>query len=278
MKKRQRTALFVWAAAVAFPALVLSAPRGASGETVRISGTGGAIESIRRLGISFMKSNPSVKIAIPPSMGSSGGIKAVLAGKLDVSVSARPLAKGERGRGGREIPYARTPFVFAVHGKTARSGVTRDEVLAIYEGKKTAWGDGSRIRLVLRPRSDSDIEALLAMWPEMGHALDAAYRREGMVTAMTDQDAADALEKVPGAFGTTTLSLVTTERRDIRILALDGVRPSPERLADGSYPHAKTFFLVTGANPPPAVRAFIAFIRSPAGASILRTSGQEAVP
>ncbi len=278
MIKQQGTALYVWAAAVAFSAIVLSAPRGASGDTVRISGTGGAIESIRLLGISFMKSNPSVKIAIPPSMGSSGGIKAVLAGKLDASVSARPLAKEERAGGAREIPYARTPFVFAVNGRTARTGVTREDVLAIYEGRKTAWGDGSRIRPVLRPRRDSDADALLAMWPEMRQALDTAYRRDGMVTAMTDQDAADALEKIPGAFGSTTLSLVTTERRSIRVLALDGVDPSLERLADGTYPHAKTFYLVTGVKPSPALCAFIAFIRSPAGASILKTSGQEPIP
>ena len=268
---------FVWAAAAA-SALALSAPAGASADSIRISGTGGAVETVRRLGISFRKSHPSVTIEIPPSMGSTGGIKAVLAGKLDASVSARPLTRDERARGAREVPFARTPFVFAAHKLTPRTGVTRDEVLEIYGGKRTSWSDGSPIRLVLRPRTDSDAGVLLAMWPEMTNALDAAYRREGMTTAMTDQDAADVLEEVPGAFGTTTLSLVAAERRDIRVLALDGVQPSLESLADGSYPYAKTFYLVTSSSPSPAVRAFAAFLRSPAASSILRTSGQEAIP
>ncbi len=265
-------------AAAAVSAWLLAGTPAMSGETIRISGTGGAIETIRRLGMSFVKSNPSTIIAIPPSMGSNGGIKAVLAGKLDIAVSARPLTEGERARGGCEIPYARTPFVFAVNGRTARRGVTRDEVLAIYRGTMTAWDDGSPIRLILRPRSDSDIDALLPVSPEMGAALDAAYGREGLLTAMTDQDAADALEKTPGAFGTTTLALVAAEKRNIRILSLEGVHPSLKSLGDGSYQHSKTFFLVTGANPPPTVRSFIAFVRSPAGASILRKSGQAAIP
>lgn len=264
---------FERAGAVALLALTLAAPRTVPGETIRVSGSGSAVESIRPLAESFVKSNPSVKIDIPPGMGSSGGVKAVLEGMLDVAVTSRRLAGEERSRGAYEIPYARTPFVFAVHRKTRRRGVTRREVLDIFRGTMSAWGDGTPVRLVLRPRSDSDVETLLGMWPDMAPALDAAYAREGMMTAMTDQDAADALEAVRGAFGTTTLALVKAGRRNVRVLALDGVRPGVERLADGSYPHAKTLYLVTGPAPSRAARAFVDFVRSPGGASILERSG-----
>ncbi len=278
VEKRRGARRFGLAAAAVCLAVATAAARAASAETVRISGTGGAIEVVRRLAQSFGRSNPSVKIAIPPSMGSHGGIKAVLAGKLDIAVSASPLDEAGRARGGRGIAFAKTPFVFAVHRGTARTGVTRRDVLAIYRGDRTAWDDGSPIRLIMRPRSDSDVDALLGMWPEMAPALDAAYRREGMAVAMTDQDAADALGRTPGAFGSTTLALVESEKRDVRVLALEGVRPGLSRLADGSYPYAKTFYLVTGPAPSAAARRFIAFIRSPAGAAILRKSACAAIP
>jgi len=92
--------------------------------------------------------------------------------------------------------------------------------------------------------------------------------------AMTDQDAADALETVPGAFGGTTLSLVLSEKRAIRVLSLGGVTPSARTLAEGSYPLSKTFSMVTKKDPPAAVRRFIDFVRSPGGASILEKNGQ----
>jgi phosphate transport system substrate-binding protein len=98
-----------------------------------------------------------------------------------------------------------------------------------------------------------------------------------MIVATTDHDAADVIETVPGAFGGTTLSLVVSEKRALRVLALDGVVPSVRNMANRSYPYSKTFFMVTGKNPPAAVRRFIDFVRSPAGAAILTRNGQAAV-
>ena len=115
------------------------------------------------------------------------------------------------------------------------------------------------------------------MSPAMSAAVDIALRREGMIVATTDDDAADAIETVPGAFGGTTLSLVLSEKRALRILSLDGIMPSLRTMADRSYPYSKTFFMVTKNNPPAAVRRFIDFVRSPAGSAILAKNGQAAV-
>jgi ABC-type phosphate transport system substrate-binding protein len=57
-------------------------PGPALAETVRISGTGGAIGGMRLLAEAFRKAEPGVDVFILPSLGSSGGIRAVLAGKF----------------------------------------------------------------------------------------------------------------------------------------------------------------------------------------------------
>ena len=146
----------------------------------------------------------------------------------------------------------------------------------IYGGKRD-WENGKRIRLVLRPPEDSDIPVLKSMSPAMSAAVDIALRRKGMIMATTDHDAADAIENVPGAFGGTTLSLVLSEKRALRIISLGGIMPSVRTMARRSYPYSKTFFMVTKNNPSAAVRRFIDFVRSPAGAAILAKNGQEAV-
>jgi len=264
-----------WALAI-LAVLLVSGPRSAIAETIRISGTGGAIGTMRILGEAFRRANPGIRVAILPGIGSHGSVRAVLAGRLDVGLSARSLSGEERARGVVETRYARTPLVFGVNGTLKMTGLTLEGLAAIYAGERD-WENGNRIRLVLRPPEDTDIPALKRISPAMSAAVDIALRRKGMTMATTDHDAADAIESVPGAFGGTTLSLVLSEKRAFRVLALEGVVPSVRTMAERSYPYSKTFFMVTRKNIPASVRRFIDFVRSPAGAAILEKNGQSAV-
>ena len=264
-----------WAVAV-LAVMLVSGSRSVASETIRISGTGGAMETMRILGEEFRKNNPGMRVELMPGMGSSGGIKAVLAGRLEIGLSGRTLNDEERLRGAVETRYARTPFVFAVNRTLKITGMTLNGVAAIYAGKRD-WEGGKRIRLVLRSPEDSDVPVLKRMSPAMSAAVDIAVRRKGMIVATTDEDAANIIENVPGAFGGTTLSLFLSEKRAFRVLALDGVVPSVRTMADRSYPYSKTFFMVTRKDPSAAVRRFIDFVRSPAGSAILLKYGQAAV-
>lgn len=71
-----------------------------------------------------------------PSLGSGGGIKAVLAGAIDLAVIGRPLKEAERGRGAIATDYARTPLVFATAAATKVSAITLRELPNIYSGDK----------------------------------------------------------------------------------------------------------------------------------------------
>ena len=267
-----------WIAAI-LAALLSVGPRNALAETIRIriSGTGGAIGTIRFLGEAFHNAHPDIEVDIVPGMGSSGAIKAILAGRLDIGLCDRPATGEERAQGVVDTRYARTPFVFGVHRSVKRADLTLASVVEIYAGKWNRWEDGARLRLVLRPPTDSDILVLKNMSPEMNAAVESALRREGMIVAQTDRDAADILENTPGAFGATTLALVLSEKRAIRVLALNGIMPSVRTIVDGSYPYTKTFCMVTRQNPSSAVRRFLDFVRSPAAAAILAKYGQAAV-
>jgi len=264
-----------WAVAV-LVVLLVSGSRTVAAETIRISGTGGAMETMRILGEAFRKNNPGIRVEMVSGMGSSGSIKAVLAGRLDIGLSGRTLNDEEREQGAVETRYAKTPFVFAVNRTLKITGMTLEGVAGIYAGNRD-WEGGKRIRLVLRSPKDSDVPVLKSMSPAMSAAVDVALRRKGMIIATTDDDAVDIIESVPGAFGGTTLSLVLSEKRALRVLALDGVVPSVRTMADRSYPYSKTFFMVTRKNPSDAVLRFIAFVRSPAGSAILSKYGQAAV-
>lgn len=248
-------------------------PVPAHADTIRLGGTGGALGAMKLLAKEFKKARPGDTVIVLPSMGSGGGIKAVLSGALDMGLSSRPLTDAEQGHGlvGRE--YARTPLVIAVAKKSGVSGLTIQQVADIYAGKTRTWPDGTPVRLVMRPAAEFDTTLLKSMSADMNRAVQDALSRKGMIEAVTDQDSADAIEKIPGALGTTTLAQIISEKRALKKLSLSGVDPGPKTIADGTYPYFKTFYLITGPNPSPLARQFITFILSARGREILTGSG-----
>ena len=126
---------------------------------------------------------------------------------------------------------------------------------------------------MLRPAGDSDSDLLKSISAAMREAGEAAEMRKGMLFGVTDQEAADLLEKTPGSLGTSTLAQILSERRRLKPLKLDGAEPSPANIANGSYPLHKSMFLVTGPASSAAARDFVDFVRSAAGREILERQG-----
>ena len=131
-------------------------PLDVSAETLTLGGTGTDLATMRILGEAFGKLSPPTRLEIQPSIGSSGGIKAVLAGALDIAISARPLKEAERTLGALEWAYAKTPLVLTTHKNIRQTELTRAEVIAIYDGTLKTWKDGATLRLVLRPQTETD--------------------------------------------------------------------------------------------------------------------------
>lgn len=254
--------------------LVFLAPAVLAEETVRISGTGGALGGMKLLGESFGKKYPGVNVNILPSLGSSGGIKAVAAGKLDLAVSSRRIKNEEKVPGIVEEPYVRAAFIFATSSSNQAEGLSLFEIQDIYSGKKTTWPGGKKIFLVIRPITDAFTDFLEKLSPGMKGAVEAAHKRPGMFTGITDQDAADQIERTSGSFGVTSYTLVASEKRKIKPLAVDGVSPVGKNGVNEKYPYFVPFYLVymkdrkTG-----AVRNFIDYIHSKEGENILRMNG-----
>lgn len=238
-----------------------------------IGGTGGALGSMKELAEAFQKINPDLKINILPSLGSGGGIKAAVECVIDIGISSRPLKEEELRQGADAIEYAITPFVFVTKRNIEGLNFTLREIAGIYAGEIKKWHDGFPIRLILRPESDSDTLMLRSMSPEIDKAVRKAFSQEGMIIEPTDQESAGAVELISGAIGTSTLSQIISEKRHLNLLPLNGVAPSVQTVADGTYPYYKKLFMVTGPKAAPAAKKFIEFIKSGEGRAILAKLG-----
>jgi phosphate transport system substrate-binding protein len=253
-----------------FAAALLGTINTASTETLRVGGTGSVMATLPALFGAFDRSE-EIKLEVIPSLGSSGGLRAVAEGVLDIAVSGRVLKPEELAQGLTQSTEIRTPFVL-VTSQLRPNGFKSSEVAAIFKSRRALWADGSLIRIILRPKSDSDTTVLGSMFPGMAAAIEEARQRPDVPIAATDQDNADMAERIPGSLTGSTLSQVEMERRNLRFIAIDGVEPSLENLESGAYPFVKLIYFVLPAKKRPLAERFIAFLGSPAGLVALRAT------
>ena len=72
---------------------------------------------------------------------------------------------------------------------------------------------------MLRPSTEFDTMLLKSLSPDIDRAVTDALGRQGMIVAITDQDSAAAIEKIPDALGTTTLGQIISEKRRLKVLS-----------------------------------------------------------
>lgn len=237
-------------------------------EPVRVGGTGGAFGLLQRLGVAFSASS-GIKVVNVPSLGSGGGLRALAENKIDVAVSGRALRPDEIAKGLAAVVTVRTPY-FIVTSHRNPPGVKSDEVASLYAKPDATWADGSPVRILLRPRSDSDTDLMGELFPGMAQALEAARSRPDVPTAATDQDNGDLAERISGSLTGMTGTQLKMEGRRLRAVALDGVEPTFANYEKGAYRYGKKlYFVVKGAGSPDAGR-FIDFVRSSEGMKVLR--------
>lgn len=238
-----------------------------------IGGSGSALGTMRRLAAEFEKKRPDVRVKVIPSLGGTGGIQALMAGKLTLGVSSRDLDDAQRARGLVSREIATSPFVFAVAPNTPVTDLTLDELAALFSGRTPTWADGTLVRPVLHPPYDIDTLMVRNMSPALDKAIQAAHLRPGRNIAITDADSADDVESIGGAIGTSSLALILSESRNLKAISVGGIAPTADNVQRGLYPYKKPLFLITQAIRSELTSAFIRFIDSAEGASILQSTG-----
>jgi phosphate transport system substrate-binding protein len=213
-----------------------------------------------------------VELKIIDSLGSGGGIAAARDGVLDVAASGRELTKEEKAAGLSVGLVLRTPYVIATSYRAPPSA-SRTEIGRLFADKAAKWPDGTPVRLVLRPVSESDNTVLFNLFPGTEAAVTAARLRAEVPVAPTDQDNQALATGIPGSLIGTTYTQLLLEHRALHALPIDGIEPTPANLANGSYPYEKRILFVTHAHKSAIGEKFIDFLRSPEGQVVLDRCG-----
>lgn len=237
---------------------------------LRMGGTGSSTGMLGKVGAEFTATT-GVGVVVIPGLGSSGAIRALSDGKLDIAVSARPLKSSERAGGVEQVMVARTGFVLATSHRDPK-GLQLADLVKVFSADKPVWADGAPIRIILRPRSETDTQLLGSLAPGMDDAIEALRKRAEVPIAATDQDNADMAQRINGSLTGTTLTQLKSEDRQLNLVPLDGVEPTFANFESGKYPFAKNLYFIVRANGVSTAAKFIGFLRSPQGQAAMRKS------
>lgn len=165
-----------------------------------------------------------------------GAYQAIAEGRIDIAVCVKPsdeqlaYAK-EQGADLEFIPLGYDAFVFLVNGSNPVDNLSCQQVRDIYSGKLHTWSQVGGKHLLI----------------------DAKQRNPGSGSQSAMESFMNGQEMHTNPFGFSGSAIGFSFRYyvsdlvgngDVKMLSLDGVSPTPEHIADGSYPIISSFFAV----------------------------------
>lgn len=247
------------------------------GERIVADGSTGVMPLVAALAKAFQERHSGIAVEIGKGLGTKARIEALAAGTIDIALASHGLVAADLTRRGMAVhEIAKVPVVFGVNASVPVTSVTDRQVCDIYAGTITNWRElgGPDAAIAARTRPDSEVDAEVVR--DKVACLKGLVIPAAVKVMPRSGDMARELAATAGSLGMTTATVVEQSGGRIRALMLNGVAPSADNVERGAYALTRDSFLVTGATPSPAVARFVAFVRSPAGAAIIRENG--AVP
>lgn len=256
-------------------ALPLLAGNGTAAAPLRLAGTGGIIEAMQQIAPSF-KAATGDELAVTVGLGSSGALRALADGVLDLVVSAREITPAEAKGKLVARAFARTPLVF-ITSKRKPNGLKTSDIAPIFATINPKWQDGTPLKIVLRTKLDADTALIEWMIPGAAEAINQARLRPDIPVAATDQDNVNIVQRLNGSFGLAGYGQIIAEKVDARMIAIDGVKPNLDTMANKTYPYEKIFYLVFASDRSVGAEHFLNFLHSAEGRKVLLATGNLAV-
>jgi phosphate transport system substrate-binding protein len=244
---------------------------------VRVGGTGMGLALMRAVGDQIERTAPEIQTQVLPSLGTAGGINALVAKAIDVAIATRPAGADEATAGIETAACLNTALIFAT-SRAESFDIRAIDLPALYREANPQFPDGRPLKVILRSRTGSEVPYLISRFAALEEAFAAAYRRTGIPVGATDQENAVLAQRTADSFAITTLLQIRAEKLNLTPLSLDGVMPAPQTIADGSYPMPLKVCLLVTRDAAPAVRRIATYITTPAGRRLVRAFGAEVAP
>ncbi|AJD92601.1 membrane protein [Jeotgalibacillus malaysiensis] len=227
------------------------------------------------------KSNQTVM-----STQTDNAYKRLIEEEADIIFVAGPSKRQELAaeRAGHEFemtPIGREAFVFFVNAKNPVDSLTIEEIQGIYSGKITNWqevgGENEEIQAFQRPEdsgSQTALEKLMGDIPIMeAPGEEIVTGMGGIIKETSDyRNHGNAI-----GFSYRFFSTEMVRNGDIKLIAIEEVKPSAESIRDNSYPLSAEFYAITVGKRTENEQKMIDWILSDEGQWVVEETGYVSV-
>lgn len=221
----------------------------------------------------YMDNHPEADITVRGG-GSGTGVAALIDGATDIADASRPMKPKEitlareRGVDPVENIVARDGIAVIIHPNNPMTGITKEELKAIYTGEINSWdkvssGKGT-IVVVSRDAASGTFEAFNEL------ALDKAKLTDGALMLASNLEVARTVAQTPGAIGYVGLGYLSD---DVKAVTVNDIMASEATVNDGTYPLARPLYMYTNGSPSGLAKDFLGFVLSPEGQEIVKEAG-----
>lgn len=257
----------------ALVSLSVFAEWGLAASTILTKGSTTVLPIAQRTAEVYMEKHPDANISVQGG-GSGVGIAAFIDGTCDIANASRPMKQEEldlaitKGRDPRAHTIGMDGMAVIVHPSNSISGITKEQIKAIYTGKISEWsavgGSAGRIVVLSRDSASGTFEAFGEL------ALDKAKVRADALMQASNQAIATTVEKTPGAIGYVGLGFISSK---VKAMSVSGVMASRETVLSGKYSLSRPLFMYTDGEPKGEVKSYLDFIVSPEGQALVEEIG-----
>ncbi|MEM7260904.1 MAG: phosphate ABC transporter substrate-binding protein [Planctomycetota bacterium] len=248
------------ALAILFVGSLLGCGKPPSTDTITITGSSTLAPLTADVARHFESLHPQTRVDVQTG-GSSRGLADVRRGLADIGMVSRALTASESDLHGYQV--AIDGICLIVHADNPIDELDRTQVQRIFTGDLQNWaqlgGADGPITTVSKAEGRSTLEVFCAFFDLHPTAIDAR------VVIGDNQHGIKAVAASPSAVGYVSIGAAEAAIRGgvpIRVPRFEGIEPSTEVLATGTYPIARSLHLVTAAEPSGNARAFIDYYRS----------------
>lgn len=273
MKKALLWAVLALVLVFASTALAACGGEETGGSTGAFSGeiNAGGSTSVQKIidaeGSEFAALHPAVQFTYSGT-GSSDGIKNAANGTYSFGCASRDLKASEKGQL-TELIFAYDGIAVIVNDSNPISDLTKEQIRDIYTGKINNWkdvgGDNRPIAVVSREDGAGTRTAVEELLDFTEKLKPSATIKEG------NGNVQSTVAANPNAIGYVSITFVD---RSVRPLKVGGIEASVDTVLDKSYPLSRPFLaLYNEANATPQTKAFLEFVLSDEGQTIVEKNG-----
>lgn len=279
MKPVQRQSYFLIASLMVIIVLIIAgcggaaagpAPTPAAAPPVEllISGSGGTATILKPLAEVFQQKHPNCNFEFLSGAGTSGGVKGVIEGTLDLGTMARPPKDEEIAQGIEYVHFGTERIAFATSRDVSISTLTGQQVKDIFAGKISNWsevgGPDAAINVLARDEDETNTQVLRkALFGETPFPA-------GAVVLTSEGDLQKALTDSSHAIAYATYGGIKLQKVPVSLLTVDGQDPAN---FNSDYPYARPAGLAYLPANAAKVQPFLDFLNSDEARKLLTEAG-----